>query len=264
MKRFIAALDQSGGYTPSALDTYGAPYTEDNMFDVMHDFRMRIINNKLFTHWHLMGAIVFQHSLENGIVNELDSRRIRTYLKIDSGVEEDGSFKDMPFLAMFKLADQHGCTGIKMRSIIHSEDKIDYILEEQFAVAAQATEMYGLIPIIEPEILIGNADKAAIEAKLAEKLPVYLDERVTPCMLKLTIPDVPNTYSTAMNHEQCNTLLGLSGGYDLETSCTKLNDNVGMVASFSRALVEGLTFEQTDEEFHEKLSANIYQITHAS
>lgn len=263
LPRFVAALDQSGGSTPGALDRYGVEYTEDNMFDIMHDFRLRMLTNRSFNSNHMFAVIVFKESLERGIKDILNAKGIRTYLKIDNGVEEDGSLKDMPIIDMLRMANEYQCAGVKMRSIIHSVDTVDYILEEQFSLAEIACST-GLRPIIEPEVLITNEDKDAIEHKLKERLTVYLDKLESEVWLKLTLPDTPNLYSTVERHEQCHRLLGLSGGYDLDTACEKLKLQNNMQASFSRALVEGLTYSMTDKEFHDTLALNIYKITHAS
>ncbi len=274
---FIAALDQSGGSTPGALRLYGIPdtaYTGDaEMFTLMHEMRVRIMTSPAFTGAQVLAAILFENTMDgqaNGtpVPTFLWERGVVPFLKVDKGLEaeKDGVslMKPMPALdALLTRAVALGIFGTKMRSTINlpSQDGIAAIVNQQFEVAALIAG-HGLMPIIEPEVLIKSPDKAGAEAILRTEILKQLDalphrEQV---MLKLTIPTVPDFYRKLTQHGKVARVVALSGGYPRLEACRRLAANHGMIASFFRALTEGLQHSMSDSEFDTALSSSIAEI----
>ena len=262
MTKFIAALDQSGGSTPGALDRYGVEYNEFNMMDKIHEMRLRIVRSPTFNCNNIRGAILFKESFERGLHTIIHNRGIPTYLKIDNGLEEDGTMKPINVQENVKLAQEYGAWGTKMHSVIHDKASVKKILKQQFIVASKVP--YPLTPIIEPEISIHNPDKAEIEGFLAYDLYDYLDNYDGKCILKLTPPDEPNQYYNFTKHPKVSSVVFLSGGYDMQRACNILGLNDDVKASFSRALTENLKHSLTDEEFNDIMEHNINMIANAS
>lgn len=279
---FIAALDQSGGSTPGALRQYGIPdsaYSGDaEMFELMHAMRVRIMTAAAFTGARIIGAILFEGTMDGQARGRpvptflWEERSVVPFLKIDKGLEAAGDgvrlMKPIPGLdALLARAAKLGVFGTKMRSVIDlpSQAGITAIVAQQFAVAAQIAE-HGLMPIIEPEISIGSPDKPGAEtillAELTKQLDALPDERQV--MLKLTIPDVPDLYVPLIEHPRVARVVALSGGYSRTEACKRLAANHGMIASFSRALAEGLTHSMSDAEFEATLAHSIDEIYRAS
>jgi fructose-bisphosphate aldolase class I len=279
---FIAALDQSGGSTPGALRLYGIPdsaYSGDaEMFKLMHEMRLRIMSAPAFTGDKVIGAILFERTMDG----EADGKPVPTYLweergvvpfvKIDKGLdtEKDGVsvMKPMPDLdALLSRAAKLGVYGTKMRSVINlpSPSGIAAVVDQQFEVAAKIAE-YGLMPIIEPEVSIKSPDKKGAEAILLEELAKHVEAvpEGRKVMLKLTIPDVPDLYAGLVNNERVARVVALSGGYSRTEACKRLAADHGMIASFSRALVENLTAQMSDKEFQAALARSIDEIYQAS
>jgi fructose-bisphosphate aldolase class I len=278
---FIAALDQSGGSTPGALRLYGIPDTayhgEAEMFALMHEMRVRIITSPAFTGEKVLGTILFENTMLGeaagvAVPAYLWQRGIVPFLKVDKGLEpeQDGVslMKPMPGLdALLRKAAELGVFGTKMRSTINlpSQDGIAAIVRQQFEVAAQISAA-GLKPIIEPEVLIKSPDKAGAETILRTEILKALEAlpQGEQVMLKLTIPDVPNFYRELTEHPRVALVVALSGGYARTEACRRLAANHGMIASFSRALTEGLQHSMTDEEFDAELALSIKEIYEAS
>lgn len=279
---FIAALDQSGGSTPGALRLYGIPETaysgEAEMFSLMHAMRVRIITAPAFSGAKVIAAILFEGTMD-GQVRETpvpaflwQERGVIPFVKVDKGLEpeKDGvrMMKSMPALeTLLTRAVKLGVFGTKMRSVINlaSKEGIAAIVAQQFEVAAQIAR-HGLMPIIEPEVSIKSPDKAGAEAILLSELKRHLDALPDgrQVMLKLTIPDVPDLYLPLIRHERVARVVALSGGYTRADACKRLAANHSMIASFSRALTEGLTRSMSDDEFNATLAKSIDEIYRAS
>ncbi len=279
---FIAALDQSGGSTPKALKLYGVPETaysgEAAMFDMIHAMRARIIKSPAFTGDKVVGAILFEQTMDrmvDGIptANYLwDERRVVPFLKIDKGLEAEVNacqlMKPMPDLAaLLARAVKAGIYGTKERSVISGANVagIQAVLDQQFAVGAQVSA-HGLMPILEPEVTISIADKAEAEAILRDALLRGLDALPSgqQVMLKLTLPNEANFYAPLVDHPNVLKVVALSGGYSRADANAILARNRGIIASFSRALTEGLSAQQSDAEFNAALGAAITSIHAAS
>jgi fructose-bisphosphate aldolase class I len=279
---FIAALDQSGGSTPGALRLYGIPddaYAGDaEMFALIHAMRVRIMTSPAFTGAKVLGAILFEGTMDGSAAGKpvpaflWDERGIVPFLKVDKGLapEDDGVslMKPMPDLdALLDRAIRLGVYGTKMRSVINapSERGIAAVVEQQFAIADQIAS-HGLMPIIEPEVSIKSPDKRGAEALLLAELAQRLDDlpEGRQIMLKLTLPDVTDLYATLNRHPRVARVVALSGGYSREEACAKLAGNHGVIASFSRALTEGLTAGMSDDAFDAKLAEAIDEIYKAS
>ncbi|CAM8641501.1 COG3588 Fructose-1,6-bisphosphate aldolase [Paracoccaceae bacterium] len=279
---FIAALDQSGGSTPKALRLYGMPETaysgETEMYDMIHAMRSRIIKSPAFTGDKVVGAILFEQTMDreiDGIPTATylwDKRKVVPFLKIDKGLEAevDGCqiLKPMPTLdALLDKAVAAGIYGTKERSVISAANSkgIQAVVDQQFAVAAQVLAK-GLMPIIEPEVTISIADKVEAEALLRDALIRGLDTlpKGQKVMLKLTLPSVPNFYAPLVDHPNVLKVVALSGGYVRDEANAILAKNRGIIASFSRALTEGLSAQQSDAEFDAALGAAISAIHAAS
>ncbi len=279
---FIAALDQSGGSTPGALRQYGiaeGSYSGDaEMFKLVHEMRVRIITSPAFTGEKVLGAILFERTMDGEAKGKpvptylWEERGVVPFLKIDKGLEAEADgvsvMKPMPELdALLERGVKAGIFGTKMRSTINlaSETGIAAVVKQQFEVAAQISA-HGLMPIVEPEVSIKSPDKKGAEAILLAELTKQLDALPTgrQVMLKLTIPDVVDLYKPLTSHRGVARVVALSGGYSRTDACRKLAANHGMIASFSRALVEGLTHSMSDAEFDAKLADSIDEIYKAS
>ncbi len=279
---FIAALDQSGGSTPGALRLYGIPddaYAGDaEMFALIHAMRVRIMISPAFTGAKVLGAILFEGTMDGSAAGKpvpaflWEERGIVPFLKVDKGLapEDDGVslMKPMPDLdALLDRATRLGVYGTKMRSVINEPSKrgITAVVEQQFAIADRIAS-HGLMPIIEPEVSIKSPDKRGAESLLLAELAQRLDDlpEGRQVMLKLTLPDVTDLYATLTRHPRVARVLALSGGYSREEACAKLAGNHGVIASFSRALTEGLTARMSDDAFDATLAAAIDEIYKAS
>jgi fructose-bisphosphate aldolase class I len=278
---FIAALDQSGGSTPGALRLYGIPDTaysgEAEMFELMHEMRVRIMTAPAFTGDKVIAAILFEQTMD-GVVGDTpvptflwEDRGVIPFLKMDKGLqpEADGVSLMKPIGgldALLERAVKLGVFGTKMRSVVNlpNEAGIAAIVAQQFEIAAQIAG-HGLMPIIEPEVSIKSPDKAGAEAILRAELTKALDALSgAPVMLKLTIPDVTDFYAPLIAHPKVARVVALSGGYSQAEACKRLSANHGMIASFSRALTEGLTVSMTDPDFDAAIAASIHAIYEAS
>ena len=281
-KGFIAALDQSGGSTPKALRLYGIAESEysgdEAMFDLMHAMRCRMMQSRAFGGDRVLGAILFEGTMDRsvegvGTAEYLWTRKkVIPFLKVDKGLadEQDGVqvMKPMPGLDdLCERAAKLGVFGTKMRSVIKAAaaSGIKAVVDQQFEVARQIIG-HGLVPIIEPEVDINIADKAEAEVILRDEIRRGLDALGADqnVMLKLTIPSVDNFYSEFVSHPRVVRVVALSGGYTREDANARLSRNKGMIASFSRALTEGLSAKQSDAEFDSTLDASIAGIYAAS
>ncbi|QDZ00017.1 fructose bisphosphate aldolase [Nitratireductor mangrovi] len=279
---FIAALDQSGGSTPKALKLYGVEEgswsNEAEMFDLIHQMRARIITSPAFSGDKVMGAILFEQTMDRDIVGTptaqylWDKRGVVPFLKVDKGLaeEKDGVklMKPMPGLdALLERAAAKGVFGTKMRSVIDAANPagIAAIVGQQFEIARQILG-HGLVPIIEPEVTISIADKAEAEDILLAEIKKHLDgvPAGRQVMLKLTLPTKPNLYKPLIDDPRVMRVVALSGGYSRDEANAKLKQNAGMIASFSRALTEGLSARQSDAEFNAALASAIDSIFEAS
>ena len=279
---FIAALDQSGGSTPKALGLYGvkpdAWTDEEDMYRVVHEMRTRIITSPAFTGKRLIGAILFENTMDRDIKGKStadylwEDRNVVPFLKVDKGLEDEKDgvqlMKPMPQLdALLKKAVAKHIFGTKMRSVIKLANPagIAAVVKQQFEVGKQIIAA-GLMPIIEPEVDIKCPEKAEAEtllkaAMLDELNKLGSDQMV---MLKLTLPETDNFYRECIAHPKVLKVVALSGGYSMIESNARLSRNNGMVASFSRALAEGLFAQQSDAEFNAKLDSSIEAIYQAS
>lgn len=281
-KGFIAALDQSGGSTPKALSLYGvepSDYSGDTeMFQAMHDMRARIILADDFTSAKVIGAILFERTMDETIngtpVAKLlwEDRGVVPFLKIDKGLEETANgvqlLKPMPGLdALLARAVDAGVFGTKERSVVQDADAdgIVAVVAQQFDVAKQVCNA-GLVPIIEPEVNIHSKTKAAAEDMLRDAILTHLDQLPDGMMvmLKLTLPEVAGQYDAVAKHPNVLRVVALSGGYSTDEACAKLSQNSSMIASFSRALTEGLNVSMSDAAFNAALGGNIDKIYKAS
>ncbi|SFB88972.1 fructose-bisphosphate aldolase, class I [Alkalibacterium subtropicum] len=281
-KGFIAALDQSGGSTPKALAAYGvmedAYSSEDEMFDLVHEMRTRIITALAFDSEHILGAILFKQTMDSKIEGKYtadylaEDKGIAPFLKVDNGLAEKSRgvqmMKPIPNLKdMLDRANERHIFGTKMRSVIHeaNPEGIRDIVDQQFKFAKEITDA-GLVPIVEPEVNIHSEEKEEAESILKNEIMKHLDtlaedEKV---MLKLTLPETPNLYKEATEHPRVVRVVALSGGYTRKEANEKLKNNDGVIASFSRALAQDLRVDQSDEEFNEALRKAVESIYDAS
>ena len=277
---FIAALDQSGGSTPKALRLYGldeSAYGNDaEMFDLVHQMRSRIITSPSFGGDRILGAILFEMTMDRQIEGKgsaeflWEDKAVVPFLKVDKGLadEADGAqvMKPIPDLdALLDRARSHGVFGTKMRSVIKLGDQagVDAVVGQQFEVGRQILAA-GLVPIIEPEIDIRSPEKRLAEDLLKKALLGQLEQLDQQVMLKLTLPDEDGFYTDLVEHPQVLRVVALSGGYSREEANARLARQKGVVASFSRALTEGLTAQQSEAEFDAALDASIASIYEAS
>ena len=281
-KGFIAALDQSGGSTPKALQLYGISedqFTdEEEMFNLMHDMRTRIITSSCFSEAHIIGAILFEQTMErhvSGIPTAeflWNTKKIVPFLKIDKGLKDpkDGVrlMKDIPNLhETLKKALDYGIFGTKMRSVIDEDNVvgIEKIIDQQFEIG-KITLDAGLTPIIEPEVTINISQKLKAEKNLKQSLIKSLNKLAPKqkILLKLTLPEKENFYQDLVKHPNVLRVVALSGGYSLEEANKRLRENYGVVASFSRALTQSLFVHQNIDEFNSALEQTISAIADAS
>ena len=279
---FIAALDQSGGSTPKALSLYGIDEgsysSEDEMFNLVHEMRTRIITSPAFSSNYILGAILFEQTMDRKIEDFYtadylwEKKGIVPFLKIDKGLADESEgvqlMKPNPGLNdLLKRANERNIFGTKMRSLIKepNRDGIHQVVDQQFEVAKQILHA-GLVPIIEPEVNIYSEDKEKCESILKEEILTYLDqlEEHENVMLKLSIPTVSDFYVELIEHPRVLRVVALSGGYSREEANEKLRNNRGLIASFSRALSEGLYANQSDEEFDAVLMDSVKEIYEAS
>ncbi|WP_412562809.1 fructose bisphosphate aldolase [Thalassobius sp. MITS945101] len=279
---FIAALDQSGGSTPKALRLYGveadAYGSDEEMFGLIHNMRARIIKSPAFTGDRVLGAILFERTMDG----DIDGKPTATYLwedcqvvpflKVDKGLDDEANgvqmLKPMPDLdALLAKAVSKGIYGTKMRSVINaaSPQGIADVVAQQFEIGKQIIAA-GLMPIIEPEVTISIDDKAAAEEILRAEITKQLDalEDNQHVMLKLTLPEAANAYQSLVDHPRVLRVVALSGGYDRTEANTRLSQNTGMIASFSRALTEGLSAQQDETAFDATLNTSVQSIYDAS
>jgi fructose-bisphosphate aldolase, class I len=278
---FIAALDQSGGSTPKALKGFGieegAWSSDEEMFELIHQMRSRIITSPSFGSGKVIGAILFERTMDSSVDGKatpqaLIDRGIVPFIKIDKGLSDEANgvqlMKPMPEVEdLLRRAKNLGMFGTKERSVIHSAnaDGIAAVVEQQFNVGRQVLA-HGLVPIIEPEVNIKSperdaADRILLQAILNQLLSIPAGQRV---MLKLSIPVQPNLFQPLVEHPKVLRVVALSGGFSRDEACRELAKNPGMIASFSRALLEGLRRDMSDEEFDRRLGKSIDEIYEAS
>lgn len=279
---FIAALDQSGGSTPKALAAYGVAESsyngEEEMYAAVHEMRTRIITAPVFNGDKILGAILFEKTMDNVIEGVPTAQYlweklgVVPFLKVDKGLADEANgvqlMKPMPDLdALLERAVKAGIFGTKMRSVINAANAegVKAIVDQQFEVGKQIMA-HGLVPIIEPEVTISISDKAQAEemmkAEILRNLDALSDDQKV--MLKLTLPEKANLFAELIAHKNVVRVVALSGGYDLEEACRRLSQNDGMIASFSRALSNDLRASQSDEEFNGALGTAIDKIYQAS
>ncbi len=279
---FIAALDQSGGSTPKALGLYGvtpdAWSNDDEMFDVVHEMRTRIMTSPAFNGDRILGAILFENTMDREVEGQPTAqylwnvKQVVPFLKVDKGLadEVDGGQVMNPNPGLDDLLEKGkaaGVFGTKMRSVIKQANPagIKAVVDQQFEIGRQIVAA-GLVPIIEPEVDIHCPDKAEAEQMLHDAIMEHLDSlgEGEIVMLKLTLPEKDNLYADCIAHPNVARVVALSGGYSREEANDRLARQNGMVASFSRALAEGLTAQQSDDEFNATLDASIASIAAAS
>ena len=277
---FIAALDQSGGSTPKALKLYGIDESEysgdDEMFDLIHEMRTRIITDPAFNGERIVGAILFEQTMDREVEGKgtaeylWQDKGVVPFLKVDKGLadEADGTqlMKPIPDLdAVAEKAVGHGVFGTKMRSVIKvaNEAGIAANVAQQFEFGKQILG-HGLVPIIEPEVDINSPSKSEAEKLLKDRILAELDDVDQPIMLKLTLPEEDGFYTELVEHPKVLRVVALSGGYSREEANARLARNPGVIASFSRAFTEGLSAQQSDEDYTATLDASIQSIFEAS
>jgi fructose-bisphosphate aldolase, class I len=278
---FIAALDQSGGSTPGALKGYGYKGDEwssdEEMYDLVHKMRVRIVSAPPFNGEKILGAILFERTMDGKahgrpVPEYLWSRGVVPFLKIDKGLADEANgvqlMKPMPDLdALLQRAVDKGIFGTKMRSVIHLANPagIAEVVGQQFEVANQIAR-HALVPIIEPEVSIKSPERAEADELLRDELLRHLDRLPEghEVMLKLSIPSRPGTFDRLISHPRVLRVVALSGGFSRSDACRELARNPGMIASFSRALLEGLRQDMSDEEFNRGLGEAIDEIYAAS
>jgi fructose-bisphosphate aldolase class I len=279
---FIAALDQSGGSTPKALRMYGVSESDydndDEMFAQVHEMRSRIMTCECFSSERVLGAILFEDTMDREVNGKAtaaylwEDKNIVPFLKVDKGLAEqmDGVQVMLPIPGLDALLDKAKNSpvfGTKMRSVIHSASAsgIETVVQQQFDVAKQIISK-GFMPIVEPEVNIESTEKLACEALLKAEILRNLErlEGDQQVMLKLTLPEEAGFYKELIDHPQVLKVVALSGGYSRDEACERLAQNPGMIASFSRAFTEGLSKQQSDEEFANTIDASIDKIYSAS
>lgn len=277
---FIAALDQSGGSTPKALKLYGIDESEysgdDEMFDLIHQMRSRIITNPAFNGERIVGAILFEQTMDREIEGKgtaeflWQDKGVVPFLKIDKGLEDEADgvqlMKPNPGLdALLERAKAKGVFGTKMRSVIKVSDAagVTANVAQQFEVGKQILAA-GLVPIIEPEVDINSPSKAEAEVLLKDRILAELDSVDGQIMLKLTLPEEDGFYTELVEHPKVLRVVALSGGYSRDEANRRLALNPGVIASFSRAFTEGLSADQSDEDYTKMIDASIQSIFDAS
>jgi len=276
---FIAALDQSGGSTPKALKGYGVEEgswsNDEEMFGLIHAMRSRIISSPCFGSGKVLGAILFERTMDGQVDGEptpqaLIDKGVIPFIKIDKGLEDEANgvqmMKPMPELdALLTRAKGLGVFGTKERSVINAAnpDGIAAVAKQQFDVG-EAVLAHGMVPIIEPEVNIKSADRAQSDVILKDEILKSLESVSAPVMLKLSIPVEPGLFQPLVDHPKVLRVVALSGGFSREEACRELARNPGMIASFSRALLSDLRADQSDEEFDRTLGTAIDEIYSAS
>ena len=279
---FIAALDQSGGSSSKTLAAYGISEnqysSEEEMFDLIHEMRKRVFTSNAFTNEHILGAILFEKTMLSKIGDEYtanylwNNKQIVSFLKVDKGLQEEQNgvklMKEIPNLEeQLKEANDSNVFGTKMRSVIYSANRegIKAIVKQQFEFAKIICD-HGLVPIIEPEVDINSSEKELCEDILKEEIINELNnwDSSRKIMFKFTIPSKENLYLDLYNFDCVVRIVALSGGYDVNTACEKLSKNNKMIASFSRALLQDLRVNQSQEEFDKILNDVIVKIYNAS
>ncbi|MGI9595092.1 MAG: fructose bisphosphate aldolase [Acidimicrobiales bacterium] len=279
---FVAALDQSGGSTPKALGLYGVEESaygnDEEMFDLIHQMRSRIITSPAFNGDRVLGAILFEMTMDRQIAGQdtaaylWEQKSVVPFLKVDKGLVDEANsaqvMKPMPDLAsLLERAKGKGVFGTKMRSVIKmaNADGVNAVVDQQFEVGHHIIEA-GLVPIIEPEIDINSPEKAAAEELLRSAITAHADQLGPDqhIMLKLTLPEADNFYADLVKHPQVLRVVALSGGYSRSEANARLSRNNGVIASFSRALTEGLSVGQSEDEFDATLGETIQSIFEAS
>jgi fructose-bisphosphate aldolase class I len=279
---FVAALDQSGGSTPKALKLYGieesAYSSESEMFDLIHGMRSRIISSPAFGGNRIVGAILFEMTMDRQIEGQdtaqflWEQKQVVPFLKVDKGLADEANdaqvMKPIDGLAdLLARAVDKGIFGTKMRSVIKMANPagVKAVVDQQFEIGHQIIEA-GLVPIIEPEVDINSAQKAEAEELLRDAIAAHLDQLGSDqtVMLKLTLPETDNFYADLVAHDRVTRVVALSGGYSRDEANARLSRNNGVIASFSRALTEGLSAGQSDAEFDATLEATIQSIFEAS
>lgn len=275
-KGFIAALDQSSGSSEKTLKNYGIEenryQNEDEKSNLMHQMRERVITNKNFTNDKIIGVIIFEEEITKKIKDEYtpdylwNQKKIISFVKIDDGLMEKENgvslMKNIKHLdKKIELAKSHGIIGTKMRSVIYENDKkgIEKLINQQFDLA-KTIYSKGLIPIVEPEVNINAKEKENCEKSLVEQLDKHLKNSDIQIILKLTLPEKPNTYEKYTKHKNVLKVIALSGGYKREYACKKLAQNKNIIASFSKALLQDLREKQTEEEFNKIMKKTIDEI----
>jgi fructose-bisphosphate aldolase class I len=274
-KGFIAALDQSGGSTPKALKGYGveddAWSTEEEMFGLIHDMRSRIISSPAFTGDKVLGAILFERTMDGQVGGQptpaaLIAKGVIPFIKIDKGLEDEASgvqmMKPMPDLdKLLVKAKALGVYGTKERSVINSADAkgIADIVAQQFEVGRQVLS-HGMMPMLEPEINIKSETRADCDAIMLEEILKNLEAMNEQIMLKLSLPVKPGAFDALVDHPKVLRVVALSGGYKRPEACAELSKNRGIIASFSRALLEDLRYQMSDAEFDASLAGAIDDI----
>lgn len=279
-KGFIAALDQSGGSTPKALKLYGvdeSEYSNDKeMFELVHKMRERIVSSPAFNGDRVLGAILFEVTLDGKFQGKdaaqylWEEKKVVPFLKIDKGLEAKANgvqlMKPIPGLKeLLARAKAKGVFGTKERSVVfeNNEKGINDVLDQQFALGEEVLAA-GLVPIIEPEVDINSPGRAAIEETLKKGILARLEKVSAPVILKLTIPEKDGAYDALVAHPKVLKVVALSGGFEREEANRRLARNKGIIASFSRALSEGLSAKQSDAEFNKALDQSIQSIYEAS
>ena len=279
-KGFIAALDQSGGSTPKALKLYGvdeSEYSNDKeMFELVHKMRERIVSSPAFNGDRVLGAILFEVTLDGKFQGKdaaqylWEEKKVVPFLKIDKGLEAKANgvqmMKPIPGLKeLLARAKAKGVFGTKERSVVfeNNEKGISDVLDQQFALGEEVLAA-GLVPIIEPEVDINSPGRAAIEETLKKGILARLEKVSAPVILKLTIPEKDGAYDELVAHSKVLKVVALSGGFEREEANRRLARNKGIIASFSRALSEGLSAKQSDAEFNKALDQSIQSIYEAS
>ena len=279
-KGFIAALDQSGGSTPKALKLYGvdeSEYSNDKeMFELVHKMRERIVSSPAFNGDRVLGAILFEVTLDGKFQGKdaaqylWEEKKVVPFLKIDKGLEAKANgvqmMKPIPGLKeLLARAKAKGVFGTKERSVVfeNNEKGINDVLDQQFALGEEVLAA-GLVPIIEPEVDINSPGRAAIEETLKNGILARLEKVSAPVILKLTIPEKDGAYDALVAHPKVLKVVALSGGFEREEANRRLARNKGIIASFSRALSEGLSAKQSDAEFNKALDQSIQSIYEAS
>ena len=279
---FIAALDQSGGSTPKALLAYGVEESEysgdDEMFDKVHEMRSRIMTSPAFTGERVMGAILFEMTMDRQVLGQdtgdylWNEKGVVPFIKVDKGLadEDNGAqvMKPIPGLDdLLSRSVEKNMFGTKMRSVVKMANQagVDAVVAQQFEVGHQIIG-HGLVPIIEPEVDINSPEKAAAEEMLRASILDHANQLSSDqlIMLKLTLPEEANFYADLIAHPQVVKVVALSGGYSRDEANRRLSENNGMIASFSRALAEGLSAKQSDDEFNATMDATIQAIYDAS